>query len=172
MNVFILSYYSWCFFRLEFRPAGKERKSSWLRCPRISLVVSNNIEPLSYGNALTGFETRLQGHPMDPFLKIPVLKAIFAGWEIWKKYYVLGRKVKVLLGNRQFRVSRDLLSRIAGMCYLSETSPHWKGEFRPMTHFFAQCHYFGHGITKLSCETATKKIWRRRRPRITLNLTL
>ena len=65
------------FIRLEFRPAGKERKSSWLRCPRISLVVSNNIEPLSYGNALTGFETRLQGHPMDLFLKIPVLKANF-----------------------------------------------------------------------------------------------
>lgn len=25
-----------------------------------------------------------------------------------------------------------------------------------MTHFFAQCHYFCHGITKLSGETATK----------------
>ena len=65
------------FFRLEFRPAGKERKSNWSRCPRISLVVSNNIEPLSYGNELTGFETRLQGHPMDLFLKISVLQANF-----------------------------------------------------------------------------------------------
>lgn len=26
-----------------------------------------------------------------------------------------------------------------------------------MTHFFAQCHYFCHGITKLSGETATNK---------------
>ena len=51
------------------------------------------------------------------------LRQIFAGWEIWKKYYVLGRKVKVLLGNRQFRVSRDLLSRIAGMCDFCQKPP-------------------------------------------------
>ena len=72
------------FIRLEFRPAGKERKSSWLICPGISLVVSNNIEALSYGNALTGFETRLQGHPVDLFLKISVLQANFCWLGDWK----------------------------------------------------------------------------------------
>ena len=39
----------------------------------------------------------------------------------WEKYYVLGRNV--LLGNRQFRVSKGIsMSRIAAMSYLSETS--------------------------------------------------
>jgi len=35
---------------------------------------------------------------MDLFLKISVLQAIFAGWEIWKNKYILGRKE--LLGKR------------------------------------------------------------------------
>ena len=41
---------------------------------------------------------------MDLFLKISFLSVkFFPGWEIWKKLYVLGRKV--LLGNRPFRLS-------------------------------------------------------------------
>ena len=41
---------------------------------------------------------------MDLFLKISFLSVkFFPGWEIWKKLYVLGRKV--LLGNRPFWLS-------------------------------------------------------------------
>ena len=95
----------------HFGPKKRPRWNTWGFFLQIRPLVTGfswKTAKLKPDHETTVFSAPFQGHPMDLFLIISVLQAIFCWLGDLEKIICLGRKVKVLLGNRQFRVSEGI----------------------------------------------------------------